>query len=163
MLQANPQDFEFSGTCAACGEVTNVTLTKKTAAFFHVLGSSFICGSCGCERAKSSSCPIPDIDQELLEIWLEDEGLCFLDQDEELIVSGAPALELINAFRKANSKFRSAQIAISIAIRFHDERYGSEDEQTLMEDWLRTNVDTWRRPFDYEYVADATAKRLGLQ
>src|SRR3546814_6455049 len=79
-------DYSLSWTCADCGTQNNRPLTKIEAAFCEALKifRTLRCRQCGGGKVKSCGNSLPDAsDPEVLQAWLSNKKLYFLQQDED--------------------------------------------------------------------------------
>ena len=83
-------NYNLLKTCKVCKNIDSFELTKVQAAF-ELYDQNKIwnteCSKCKSSKTESLSLNKPDIDEELLEIWTNNESYYFMQQDEELIIA----------------------------------------------------------------------------
>jgi hypothetical protein len=84
-------NYQYRRACK-CGNVDYISATKVEVAFDLKENevAKIPCSKCGSKKGCSMTASLPDIDEELLRIWIRNEDDCFLDQDEELILAQYP-------------------------------------------------------------------------
>jgi len=90
--------FEQTRTCGECGNEETRELEKIKAAFVQHNRWDSPCGNCGNEQFSSLSLPMPNLDDEIMEVWAQDADLHLLEQDEDLILAADENLPLLKAF-----------------------------------------------------------------
>jgi hypothetical protein len=84
--------------CSTCGNEESRNLSLGDAAFEETRVWIEPCGKCGSVRFSSVGCPLPDMNRELFELWIHDNGLTVLSQDEDLVIGTGENLILLEEF-----------------------------------------------------------------
>lgn len=91
------RDYPQTRVCGACGFSDQRTLDEMQAAFEETRAWTEPCVRCGSSKFRSESCAMPDLSERQLEYWAERESVCFLSEDEDIILAQADKLELLLA------------------------------------------------------------------
>lgn len=139
------ETYSCHWTCKKCGQENSFERTKIEAAFNH---SPKVppCSNCGGTDIKSMGSALPDIDEELLEMWFSNPDLLFLDQDEDLIISGAN-LDVFKSFlaAKNETKARARAMGPILAVKLYDDSFNTPEECHWCIGWLANNRDKWAK------------------
>lgn len=90
--------YSYSWTCGDCKTRNEERLSKLQAAFLEArkIYRSWECRKCRGRNVVSRAGPLPDPnDAEILQAWLADKKLFFIEQDEELILAALQSSTLI--------------------------------------------------------------------
>ena len=84
-------NYQYRKACK-CGNVDYISATKVEAAFDLKMEevAKIACSKCGSKRVYSIDTPKPEVDEELLRVWVRNEDYYFIEQDEELILAEHP-------------------------------------------------------------------------
>lgn len=84
-------NYQYRKACK-CGNVDYITATKAEVAFDLKMEevAKIACSKCGSKKIYNIDAPKPQIDEELLRIWIRNEDYLFTEQDEELILAQYP-------------------------------------------------------------------------
>lgn len=136
-------NYKYFWVCKVCKHENSLMRTKHQAAFEH---SPKLppCKSCGGNGWVSKGGAMPDIDEDLLEIWFANPNFYFLEQDEDLIIAGAD-LAILKNFLNADidRKARSQTLGPIIAVKLYNEDFTSPEDRQWCVDWLIENENSW--------------------
>jgi hypothetical protein len=137
------ETYLYSWTCKDCGHENSIERSKHEAAFDHSpkLGP---CAHCSGTEYTSAGFDIPEIDEELLEVWFADPTLFFLEQDEDLIIADTD-LEVLKGFlEKSSSKVeRAKSLGPILAVKLYDINFSNLEQRQWCVNWLVHNKDKW--------------------
>lgn len=138
-MNADPR-YDPSWTCADCAATQTIALTKRQAAFPSLQpgAARTLCGSTA-DAARSHA--MPPIDAALLAEWLAEEDLCFLEQDQDLLLADLTAADLIAALRQTSSH-KAAQLIEALLVKLRNVR-GDDREHAPPVSWLSTHWALW--------------------
>ncbi|MEP3891055.1 MAG: hypothetical protein ABJN69_11390 [Hellea sp.] len=143
--------YQYNWTCKNCGHGNSIDRTKIEAAFDHSPNRA-PCTQCGGTDLASAGYSMPEIDEELLEIWYADPALYFMDQDEDLIIAGADLEVLENFLEKNDLKIERAKLMGPIfAIKLYDDNFENSEKRQRCVQWLAQNKEKWVDSID-EYI-----------
>lgn len=91
------EQYKQNRTCDNCGHEETRLLDELSAAFEQTRAWEEPCPKCGSIQFNES-CPIPALSRSILEVWATNDGLSFLQQDEDLFLASGGDLELILEF-----------------------------------------------------------------
>ena len=96
MLKMSTEQYEQSRICNNCGYEEIRLLSELSAAFEETRVWEEPCPKCGSiDFSESSS--MPGLSRSILSVWATNDGLSFLQQDEDLAIASRQHLELIRA------------------------------------------------------------------
>ncbi len=140
--------YSLDWTCGSCKTQNTRPLTKIEAAFFESLkiGRTLRCRKCGGGTVSSWSCPTPDpADPEVMEAWLGNKKLFFLEQDEELFLEGVDARRLIQLLGAPKTpSWRGGTLFLALIYKAYGGKYVDEAEERAATDYLKLHLDDWK-------------------
>lgn len=160
--------YTYFWSCADCGTKNALELSKVNAAFFEYyreIGSLVVdkCCACGGGKYSTATWGRPDIDAELLSIWLKDENAYFMSQDESLLIADATTDELLAAYEQSlQLEYDKSWLLVeAMIVRVTGEVENDKQKLAQLTDWLRTNDHTWRgNSLIWNYLRKALAANI---
>jgi hypothetical protein len=123
--------------CGSCQYELIELIDLFSAAFDHSTKVGEKCPKCG-GRFQSSSKEMPPLSDELMELWIKNENLLLLDQDEELVLSGEENFERTIRFidRVDALMAKRVKLVASLCVNIYDESLAKPKDQRkkLLED-----------------------------
>ncbi|GAB4358849.1 MAG: hypothetical protein Kow00114_11290 [Kiloniellaceae bacterium] len=123
-------------------------MTKIEAAFVHALkiGRSLRCRKCGGGKVTALAHGGPDVsDPEVLQVWLDNKKLYFLEQDEELFLSGIDARKLVELLNDPKTpRWRGGTLFMALIYKVHDGKYANASEEKAARAYLKQHLDLWK-------------------
>lgn len=153
------EEFECNWTCADCETKNSRPLTKYEAAFFPSLGLENKCINCGSTKSKSSGWNQPDMDDELMMNWLENESLYIIEQDEDLMLMNISTQRLKNYINIAPPN-RKALLFEALLVKLHDEEFSSKHERQETIDYLSSMQEQWENGHAWDYIKKGVEKKI---
>ena len=136
-------NYNLSKTCKVCKNIDSFELTKVQAAFElydHNKIWNTQCSKCKSSNTESLSLNKPDIDEELLEIWTNNDTYYFMEQDEELIIAEISnykhILKLIDSNEVKQNKVEILVNSLCVLLydnAVNDFEYSQEENKTRKE------------------------------
>jgi len=160
--------FEQSRTCSDCDFKETRKLEKLQAAFVQFTKWDQPCGKCGGTRFSTISLPMPNLDQEIMEVWIADANLNLMDQDEDIILASKENLELLKAYVVRDDAFSEKRMmllsGLCVLIYESDE---TDDAQTLEDaiTFLRNNRHLFEEIGDgaiFDYIKKVVYPKIGM-
>jgi hypothetical protein len=157
------ETFEGSWNCAKCGKVSNYQLSKREAAFFDALApeKSITCPDCGNDQRSGGSHPIPDIDLDLLIEWASNPELCFLSQDQDLILADLPTSLLCEFYSSDNTvEQQRGWLLSAIMVKLYDENFKDLEERGATIRFLQAHQSDWSKYYIMPYIVDGIILKI---
>ena len=140
--------YSLTWTCGDCKTQNERSLTKVEAAFFYALniGRRLRCKKCGGTTVSSWFHPTPDpADPEVMEAWLRNKKLFFLEQDEELFLVGIDARRLIELLSDPKTpRWRGGTLFLALVYKVYGGKYVDAAEERSAKNYLRQNLAAWK-------------------
>lgn len=147
-LESPLSDYSLSWTCGDCKTQNERSLTKFEAAFCEALKihRKLCCKKCGGGSSTSMAYPIPDLaDPEIMQAWLGDKKLFFMQQDEELALAGIDARRLVELLRNpATPRWRGGTLLLALMEKVCAGIAAEPEEERVAKDYLRQTLDDWK-------------------
>ena len=160
--------FEQSRTCSDCNFEETRKLDKLEAAFVQYTSWEQPCSRCGGTQFSTISLPMPNLDQEIMEAWIEDANLNLMDQDEDIILASKENLELLKAYVVRDDAYpEKRQMLLSGLCVLIYESDETEDAQTLEDaiTFLKNNRHLFEEIGDgaiFGYIKKVVYPKIGL-
>lgn len=158
--------YTSTWVCADCKTVNEILLNKTEAAFFVCpeYKKTTPCTNCGGKESDSSSQPLVEIDRGLMEMWLVNEGLYFLDQDEALLIADVSSEILLDMLARDHvSCVKRITLLEALIVRLTDELTTSALEVNAISEFLKLNQSQWDgNAAIWDYLQDRAKRMLKL-
>ena len=140
--------YSLDWTCASCKTQNERPLTKIEAAFFDSLNirRTLRCRKCGGSTIGSWSHPTPDpADPEVMDVWMGNKKLFFLEQDEELFLGGIDARRLIELLSDPKTpRWRSGTLFLALVYKVYGGKYVNAAEEKAARSYLNQHLAVWK-------------------
>ena len=140
--------YSLTWSCGDCKTQNERPLTKVEAAFFGALKvqRTLRCKKCGGGNVTAFAHAGPEVsDPEVLQPWLDNEKLYFLEQDEELMLALVDARRLVDLLNDpATPRARLRLLLRGLVYRVHAGKLADPDEEQAAKDYLKQNLAVWK-------------------
>ncbi|MBW3243282.1 hypothetical protein KUV57_11300 [Epibacterium sp. DP7N7-1] len=156
--------YTISWYCGDCDRYNQIFIDKFASAIQSEQDQfkRRCCAYCGGKATEDySSSEQAELDDDIIEFWMQNEAAYFWPQDEDLLIAHLPSDIILKLLKRCDASGypKGAFLIEALLVRFLEEPCHPSERKALL-DWISGNQHVWDQPSFWEYLRDDVKRMM---